>query len=229
MGKQPRILLAEDDTIFGSVMKDYLSLNNYNVVLCKDGQEALESFTKNPFDLCILDVMMPIKDGFNLAKEVKQLNADVPIIFLTAKIMKEDMLKGYQIGADDYITKPFDSEILLWKIKAVLNRKYVQQSPESVICNIGQYTFNFKERILFANGKTQNLSPKEAKLLLMLYENKNEVVLRHAILKNIWNDDNYFTTRSMDVFITRLRKYMKRDTSVKIENLHGTGYKLICK
>ena len=143
--------------------------------------------------------------------------------------MKEDILKGYNAGADDYIIKPFDSEILLLKIKALLNRKHVQQSPKTIICNIGQYVFNFQERELSANGKTQGLSPKEAKLLWMLYENKNEIVPRQTILKSIWNDDNYFTTRSMDVFITRLRKYFKEDASVKIENLHGTGYKLICK
>ncbi|SFS30114.1 response regulator transcription factor [Lutibacter maritimus] len=227
-----RILLVEDDPNFGTVLKDYLSLNDYNVTLAKDGLEGLIMFKNDDFDLCIFDVMMPRKDGFSLAKDVRATNSEIPIIFLTAKTMKEDVLKGYQVGADDYLNKPFDSEVLLYKIKAILQRKETEQSveDESFEFKIGKFDFNSKLRHLSYNGgETQKLSPKESKLLKMLATHKNDLMPRELALTKIWRDDNYFTSRSMDVYIAKLRKYLKADENVEILNIHGEGFRLIEK
>ena len=227
-----RILLVEDDPNFGTVLKDYLSLNDYNVTVAKDGLEGLIMFKNDDYDLCIFDVMMPRKDGFSLAKDVRATNSDIPIIFLTAKTMKEDVLKGYQVGADDYLNKPFDSEVLLYKIKAILQRKEAEQSVEddSFEFKIGKFDFNSKLRHLsYDGGETQKLSPKESKLLKMLATHKNDLMPRELALTKIWRDDNYFTSRSMDVYIAKLRKYLKEDDSVEILNIHGEGFRLLEK
>jgi DNA-binding response OmpR family regulator len=227
-----RILLVEDDPNFGTVLKDYLSLNDYNVTLAKDGLEGLIMFKNDDYDMCILDVMMPRKDGFSLAKDIRSTNSEVPIIFLTAKTMKEDVLKGYQAGADDYLNKPFDSEVLLYKIKAILQRKEADQSTEdeSFEFKIGKFDFNSKLRHLSFDGQEpQKLSPKESKLLRMLAVHKNDLMPRELALTKIWRDDNYFTSRSMDVYIAKLRKYLKNDEAVEILNIHGEGFRLIDK
>ncbi|MDP3313527.1 response regulator transcription factor [Lutibacter sp.] len=227
-----RILLVEDDPNFGTVLKDYLMLNDYNVTLAKDGLEGLIMFKNDEYDLCILDVMMPRKDGFSLAKDIRATNKDIPIIFLTAKTMKEDVLKGYQAGADDYLNKPFDSEVLLYKIKAIMQRKETEQTIEEEIFeyNIGRFYFNSKLRHLsFNNEESQKLSPKESKLLKLLANYKNDLMPRELALTKIWRDDNYFTSRSMDVYIAKLRKYLKLDENVEILNIHGEGFRLIEK
>ncbi len=227
--KELKILLAEDDPNFGIVLKDYLELHDYSVCLCKNGCQAIAAFRKSSdFDLCILDVMMPEKDGFALAREIKKLTPEAPLIFLTAKTLKEDMLEGFKIGADDYITKPFDSEVLLYKIKAVLNRKAGSRSQMAAPDDyqIGQYAFKPKLRQLIYKGQEQKLSPKESELLTMLCSSMNEVLPRDVALLRIWHEDSYFTARSMDVYIAKLRKYLKEDASVEIINLHGQGYRL---
>jgi DNA-binding response OmpR family regulator len=228
-----KILLVEDDPNFGTVLKDYLALNDYNVTHAKDGIEGLIMFKNNDFDLCILDVMMPRKDGFSLAQDIRGTNKEVPIIFLTAKTLKEDVLRGYQVGADDYLNKPFDSEVLLFKIKAILQRKESDKTTESeqFEFNIGNIFFNSKLRqLLFTkDGEPQKLSPKESKLLRMLAIHKNDLMPRELALTKIWRDDNYFTSRSMDVYIAKLRKYLKADDNVEILNIHGEGFRLVDK
>ena len=227
-----KILLVEDDPNFGTVLKDYLLLNDYNVTLAKDGLEGLIMFKNDEYDLCILDVMMPRKDGFSLAKDIRATNSEVPIIFLTAKTMKEDVLKGYQAGADDYLNKPFDSEVLLYKIKAIMQRKETEQNIEEEVFEfkIGGFDFNSKLRHLsFKGGESQKLSPKESKLLKMLAVHKNDLMPRELALTKIWRDDNYFTSRSMYVYIAKLRKYLKGDENVEILNIHGEGFRLIDK
>ena len=225
-----RILLVEDDPNFGTVLKDYLTLNDYDVTLAKDGLEGLIVFKNNDFDLCILDVMMPRKDGFSLAKDIRVTNTEVPIIFLTAKTMKEDVLKGYQAGADDYLNKPFDSEVLLHKMKAIMQRKNANKSTEEEVFEfvIGKFHLNSKLRHLtFDGGESIKLSPKENKLLKMLAQHKNDLMPRELALTKIWRDDNYFTSRSMDVYIAKLRKYLKLDDKVEILNIHGEGFRLL--
>ena len=225
-----KILLVEDDPNFGTVLKDYLMLNDYNVSLAKDGLEGLIMFKNDDFDICILDVMMPRKDGFSLAKDIRATNKEVPIIFLTAKTMKEDVLKGYEVGADDYLNKPFDSEVLLYKIKAILQRKEIDVSTddEQHEFQIVKFHLNSKLRHLTFEGKeTRKLSPKENKLLKMLVLHLNDLMPRELALTKIWRDDNYFTSRSMDVYIAKLRKYLKEDPSVEIINIHGEGFRLI--
>ncbi len=225
-----RILLVEDDPNFGTVLKDYLMLNDYVVTHAKDGLEGLIMFKNNDFDLCILDVMMPRKDGFTLAKDIRSTNSEVPIIFLTAKTMKEDVLKGYQAGADDYLNKPFDSEVLLYKMKAILQRKESDKPIEADIFEfeIGKFHLNSKLRHLSFDGQEAiKLSPKESKLLKMLAVHKNDLMPRELALTKIWRDDNYFTSRSMDVYIAKLRKYLKLDENVEILNIHGEGFRLI--
>lgn len=227
-----KILLVEDDPNFGTVLKDYLSLNDYKVTLAKDGLEGLIMFKNDDFDLCILDVMMPRKDGFSLAKDIRATNSEVPIIFLTARTMKEDVLKGYQSGGDDYLNKPFDSEVLLYKIKAILQRKETEQTIEEDVFEykIGKFEFNSKLRHLsFDGGEIQKLSPKESKLLKLLATHKNDLMPRELALTKIWRDDNYFTSRSMDVYIAKLRKYLKPDPNVEILNIHGEGFRLVEK
>lgn len=230
MKKQHSILLVEDEENFGSVLKNYLELSNYIVTLCTDGNQGLHSFKNNIFDLCILDVMMPQRDGFSLATEIKKINPKIPLVFLTAKKLKEDILKGYQIGADDYITKPFDTEILLYKLEAILSRngvKTTQQETNSF--TFGAFNFNADTRELISKNTTKKLSPKEAELLKLLCLNINEVVSRDLALNKIWKDNNYFTTRSMDVFIAKLRKYLKEDPAIEIINVHGNGFRLLVK
>jgi DNA-binding response OmpR family regulator len=227
-----RILLVEDDPNFGTVLKDYLLLNDYKVTLAKDGLEGLIMFKNDDYDLCILDVMMPRKDGFSLAKDIRATNSEVPIIFLTARTMKEDVLKGYQSGADDYLNKPFDSEVLLYKIKAILQRQESEQNIEedTFEFKIGKFDFNSKLRHLsYDGGEIQKLSPKESKLLKLLATHKNDLMPRELALTKIWRDDNYFTSRSMDVYIAKLRKYLKPDPNVEILNIHGEGFRLLEK
>ncbi|MDA9584796.1 response regulator transcription factor [Flavobacteriaceae bacterium] len=227
-----KILLVEDDPNFGTVLKDYLALNDYNVTHAKDGIEGLIMFKNNDFDLCILDVMMPRKDGFSLAQDIRSSNKEIPIIFLTAKTLKEDVLRGYQVGADDYLNKPFDSEVLLFKIKAILQRKESDTSAEDeqFEFEIGSFFFNSKLRHLsVGENEPQKLSPKESKLLKMLALHKNDLMPRELALTKIWRDDNYFTSRSMDVYIAKLRKYLKLDESVEILNIHGEGFRLVDK
>ena len=225
-----RILIVEDDPNFGKILKEYLTLNDYDIVLAKNGIEGFEKFNKSYFDLCILDIMMPYKDGFTLAKEIREKNDEVPIFFLTAKHLKEDVLKGFKIGADDYMTKPFDSEVLLAKIKATLNRKKKILIPDN---DIFEFTFsnfklNSKLRILtYRNGSEVKLSPKENQLLRLLVIHVNDLLPRQTALNIIWRDDNYFTSRSMDVYIAKLRKYLVKDKRVQILNIHGEGFRLV--
>ncbi len=224
------ILLVEDDNNFGTLLKDFLSLHSYNVVLAKNGIEGFEKFKKSNFDLCVLDVMLPFKDGFTLAKEIREIDKDVPLFFLTAKIMKDDVLKGYKIGADDYLTKPFDSEILLFKIKSIFKRKKLlsNKEPEQNHFNFSGFKFDSKLRTLqFRNENPIKLSPKENELLKMLLSYSNDLMPRELALVKIWNDDNYFTSRSMDVYIAKIRKYLGKDSKIEIENIHGEGFRLL--
>ena len=224
------ILLVEDDTNFGTLLNDFLSLHSYNVVLAKNGIEGFEKFKKSNFDLCILDVMLPFKDGFTLAKEIREIDKDVPLFFLTAKIMKDDVLKGYKIGADDYLTKPFDSEILLFKIKSIFKRKKLlsNREPEKNQFDFASFKFDSKLRILqYENENPIKLSPKENELLKMLLSYSNDLMPRELALVKIWNDDNYFTSRSMDVYIAKIRKYLSKDSKIEIENIHGEGFRLL--
>ena len=227
-----KILLVEDDPNFGTVLKDYLAMNDYNVTHAKNGMEGFEKFKKDDYDLCILDVMMPYKDGFTLAKEIREKNSEVPIIFLTAQAMKEDVMKGYKVGADDYLNKPFDSEVLLMKIKAIIQRKAVDTVADSkqFEFEIGGFYLNSKLRFLIYNKEeTVKLSPKENELLRMLALHKNDLMPRELALTKIWRDDNYFTSRSMDVYIAKLRKCLGKDDNVEIVNIHGEGFRLVVK
>tara|TARA_B100001741_G_scaffold115199_1_gene94908 strand:+ start:86 stop:787 length:702 start_codon:yes stop_codon:yes gene_type:complete len=229
MKTNKKILLVEDDSNFGRILKEYLSINKYNVDLASNGIEGYEKFTRSEYDLCILDVMMPYKDGFTLAKEIREKNDQIPIIFLTAKTLKEDVLKGYKIGADDYLTKPFDSEILLAKIKSLFSRKNLLKSDNSTVYefNFGKFNFNSKLRMLnHGSDEPIKLSPKENELLKMLVLNLNDLLPRDIALNKIWRDDNYFTSRSMDVYIAKLRKYLETDNKIKIINIHGEGFRL---
>ena len=230
ISKNKQILLVEDDVNFGTVLRDYLQMNGYKVVLARNGLEGFEKFKKNEFDVCILDVMMPYKDGFTLAKEIRSKDKSIPVVFLTAKSMKDDVLKGYKIGADDYLTKPFDADILLKKLEVLIQRtqKSVQKSKPKSRIVIGDFIFNPRLRTLtYKKNTPTNLSPKENQLLLMLVETQNDLLSRNKALNEIWNDDNYFTSRSMDVYIAKLRKYLRDDASVKIVNIHGEGFRLI--
>ena len=223
------ILLVEDDINFGAILTDFLKLHSYNVTLAKNGIEGLEKFKKNSFGLCILDVMLPFKDGFTLAKEIRDLNKDVPLFFLTAKTLKDDVLKGYKLGADDYLTKPFDSDILLLKIKSIFKRKKItsSESNSKFLYEFANFTLNSKLRILkYNNDKDIKLSPKENELLKLLLNYKNDLMPRELALIKIWNDDNYFTSRSMDVYIAKIRKYLQKDDRLEIENIHGEGFRL---
>ena len=226
-----KILIVEDDPNFGSILRDYLTLNDYDVTLAKNGIEGLEKFKKEDFDLCILDVMMPYKDGFTLAKEIREKNETVPLIFLTAKSLKEDVLKGFKLGADDYLTKPFDSDVLLAKVKAILNRRVSKTNTvdsDEHLFTIGAFHFNSKLRFLsYQQQDPLKLSPKENQLLRLLVLHLNDLLPRDIALNKIWRDDNYFTSRSMDVYIAKLRKYLKQDPSVEITNIHGEGFRLI--
>ncbi len=225
---KPKILLCEDDTNLGMVLKNYLELNDYEVILERDGRLGLAAFQREKFDICLLDVMMPNMDGFTLAEEIRDINPDVPLFFLSAKTMKDDIIQGYKLGADDYITKPFDSEVLLHKIKAILKRNEEMHREEvNAEFDLGKYHFNPRLRELIINGKIQTLSPKENELLKMLSEYKNDLLPREAALKKIWGSDTYFNGRSMDVYIAKLRKYLKEDPKLEIVNIHGNGFRLV--
>ena len=228
MEAKPKILLCEDDTNLGMGLKNYLELNDYDVTLERDGRLGLAAFQREKFDICLLDVMMPNMDGFTVAEEIRDINPDVPLFFLSAKTMKDDIIQGYKLGADDYITKPFDSEVLLHKIKAILKRNEEMHREEvNAEFDLGMYHFNPRLRELSVNGKVQTLSPKENELLKMLAEYKNDLLPREAALKRIWGSDTYFNGRSMDVYIAKLRKYLKEDSKLEIVNIHGNGFRLV--
>ena len=226
--KKPKILLCEDDTNLGMVLKNYLELNDYDVVLERDGRLGLAAFQREKFDICLLDVMMPNMDGFTVAEEIRDVDPDMPLFFISAKTMKEDIIQGYKLGADYYITKPFDSEVLLHKIKAILKRnEELHREEANAEYDMGKYHFNPRLRQLTADKQTQTLSPKENELLKMLCEYKNDLLPRDAALKKIWGSDTYFNGRSMDVYIAKLRKYLKDDTTIEIVNIHGNGFRLV--
>ena len=224
-----QILLVEDDASLGQVLKNYLELNDYDVELARDGILGLAAFRRQKFDICLLDVMMPNMDGFTLGEEIRNVDPDVPLFFLSAKGMKEDIMRGYKLGADDYITKPFDSEILLHKIKAVLKRNNELEEKKHAVTewNLGNFKFNSRLRNLQIGDESFTLSPKESELLTMLAEYKNDLLPREAALKRIWGSDTYFNGRSMDVYIAKLRKYLKLDPTVEIVNIHGNGFRLV--
>lgn len=227
-----KILLVEDDPNLGMLLQDYLQLKGkFNIVLCVDGEEGLRAFNKQSFDLCILDVMMPKKDGFALGKEIRKINETVPIIFATAKAMMEDKASAYDLGGDDYITKPFRIEELLLRINALLKRVSSKETKTTEVVQsqfqIGNYTFDYTTQLIQHNGQQQKLSTKEAELLQLLCLKQNAVLTREEALISIWHDDNYFNGRSMDVFLSKLRKYLKEDPKVEILNVHGKGYKLL--
>lgn len=227
-----RILLVEDDPNLGLLLQDHLQLKGkFEVVLCADGDEGLKAFTKQSFDLCILDVMMPKKDGFTLGKDIRKMNEHVPIIFATAKTMLEDKSAAYELGGDDYITKPFRIEELMLRINALLKRSSTKENKEEEVVQsqfkIGNYNFDYTMQLISYKGQQQKLSTKEAELLRLLCLKKNAVLTREEALLNIWHDDNYFNGRSMDVFLSKLRKYLKEDPKVEIINVHGKGYKLL--
>jgi DNA-binding response OmpR family regulator len=227
--KNIRILLAEDDSNLGNLLRNYLTAKNYETILCINGSLALEDFKKGPFDLCILDIMMPEMDGLTLAKEIRITNPEVPVIFLTAKNQNGDIIEGFKTGADDYITKPFSMEELLYRIEAILRRTTntrVNKKKESYV--IGGYTFDPLKQLLVFRYQPIKLTTKESELLELLCCHGNEILERNFALRTIWIDDNYFNARSMDVYITRLRKYLQKDPSIKILNVHGRGYKLLC-
>jgi len=227
-GRKYKILLCEDDTNLGMVLKNYLELNDYDVILERDGRLGLAAFQREKFDICLLDVMMPNMDGFTLAEEIRDVDPDMPLFFLSAKTMKEDIIAGYKLGADDYITKPFDSDVLLLKIKAILKRNEEENRlNENIEFDLGSYHFNPKLRELSHNGIMQTLSPKENELLKMLAEHKNDLLAREQALKKIWGSDTYFNGRSMDVYIAKLRKYLKDDSNIEIVNIHGNGFRLV--
>jgi len=226
MKKNARIFLVEDDVSFGSVLKSYLEINDYEVDLVDDGKIAVDTFRRGVYDLCILDVMLPHVDGFTIASEIRIINSSIPIIFLTAKKLKEDLLHGYGVGADDYVTKPFDTDILLCKIKAIIARRDTQDGSRDIY-EIGRYIYNTKLRTLAIGDQERQLSPKEGQLLEMLALSSNALVSRESALKKIWGIDDYFTARSMDVYITKLRKYLSDDPQIMLKNIHGSGFQLI--
>ena len=222
-----KILLCEDDENLGMLLREYLLAKGYDTTLCPDGEAGYREFTKGKFDIAVLDVMMPKKDGFTLAQEIRQANADIPIIFLTAKTLKEDILEGFKIGADDYITKPFSMEELVLRVEAILRRVRGKKNKESTLYHIGRFTFDTQKQLLTIDDKQTKLTTKENELLSLLCSHANDILQRDFALKTIWIDDNYFNARSMDVYITKLRKHLKEDPQIEIINIHGKGYKLI--
>ena len=227
MDDKLKILLCEDDENLGMLLREFLQAKGFDAELYPDGEKGYDAFLKGQYDLCVLDVMMPKKDGFTLAQEIKNLNAEVPIIFLTAKSIKDDVFEGFKIGADDYITKPFSMEELVFRIGAILRRVKGKKEKEVTVYQIGKYTFDTQKQVLIFNDKTQKLTTKECELLALLCRHVNEILERNFALKSIWIDDNYFNARSMDVYITKLRKLLKEDPDIEIINIHGKGYKLI--
>lgn len=223
-----KLLLVEDDLNLGEILREYLEIKGFKTTLCRDGQEGLEAFKKYKFDLCILDIMMPRKDGFTLAKEIRQMDDKMPFIFLTAKSMKEDKLEGLRIGADDYMTKPFSMEELLLRLKAILKRVYPASNvPTPKVFHFGKYKFDAENQVLQSDDETVKLTTKESQLLAMLCQNKNQMLDRSQALKTIWREDSYFNARSMDVYIAKLRKRLKDDDRIQILTLHRQGFKLI--
>ena len=227
MNKEIKILLVEDDANLGSITSQYLMAKGFNCHWEENGELGYQSFVKNEYDLVILDVMMPVKDGFSTAKDIRGIDKNIPIIFLTAKSMKEDTLKGFEIGGDDYVTKPFNMEELVARINAILKRVTTDSDSYFDDLEIGKLTFNPKMQILSMGDFSVTLTTKESDLLTLLYKNKNNILDRNHALKAIWGDDNYFNGRSMDVYIAKLRKYLKQDDQIQIINVHGRGFKLL--
>ena len=225
--ENPHILLCEDDENLGMLLREYLEAKGYEATLCVDGEQGLDEFTNNEYDLCILDVMMPKMDGFTLAKKIRATDTEIPIMFLTAKTLKDDIKVGFEIGADDYITKPFSMEEVVFRIEAILRRVRGKNNRDQIFHKIGNYTFDTQKQILILDDKETKLTTKEAELLTLLSNKANDLLPRDYALKAIWIDDNYFNARSMDVYITKLRKHLKGDPNVEILNVHGKGYKLV--
>lgn len=226
-----KVLLTEDDPNLGMLLKEYLNAKGYETSLAENGKIGYETFMQGGFDICILDVMMPIKDGFTLAEEIRQTDKQVPIIFLTAKSMKDDKLKGFKSGADDYITKPFSMDELLMRMQAILRRTVpnLGKSKKRDNIKVGSFIFDYDGQQLKLNGDSQRLTTKEANLLLMFCENRYDVLDRNYALNKVWGDDNYYNSRSMDVYIAKLRKYLSKDPEVELVNVHGKGFKLLAK
>ena len=227
MDEKLRILLCEDDENLGMLLREYLQAKGYETELCPDGDAGYKAFISGKFDICVLDVMMPRKDGFTLGKEIRQSNEEIPIIFLTAKTMKEDVQEGFNIGADDYLTKPFSMQELTLRIEAILRRVKGKRIREKTFYKIGTFTYDTQKQLLSRGDEQRKLTTKESELLTLLCTHANEILQRDYALKTIWIDDNYFNARSMDVYITKLRKHLKDDENVEIINIHGKGYKLI--
>lgn len=229
MADKTKILLVEDDFNLGLVIQDFLSLEGYQVHLCRDGKDGLQKFNKNNYDLCLLDVMLPEKDGFSIAEDIRKVNLEVPIVFLTAKSLPEDKVKGFKAGGDDYITKPFNNEEFLLRIKAILKRTagtVIEEDENKGVYELGDYKFDSINLRLYINDNEKKLTKRESAILKLLTEHKNKVIERSLVLNLIWGDDNYFNGRSLDVFITKLRKYLADDEKIQINNLHGVGFKL---
>lgn len=226
---KPKILLVEDETNLGNLLKEYLKVKGYETVLCTDGQQGFDTFAKHKFDLCIFDIMLPLKDGFTLAKEIRQADKHIPIIFLTAKSLPDDKIEGFKSGADDYLTKPFNMEELLFRVKAILKRSSSVPGVNDEEGNfvIGNFTFDPTKQLLKSDTDERKLTSKESELLRLLCLNMNKTMDRNFALKTIWRDDSYFNARSMDVYITKLRKYLKADPRIEILNVHGKGFKLL--
>ena len=225
--EKTRILLCEDDENLGMLLREYLQAKGYNVTLAPDGEAGYQHFSNEKFDLCILDVMMPKKDGFTLAQDIRKVNGVIPIVFLTAKSLKEDVLEGFRIGADDYITKPFSMEEMLLRIEAIMRRISGKKSKSGSEYQLGTMVFDAQKQTLTSEKGTTKLTTKECELLALLVQNGNSILERNYALKTIWVEDNYFNARSMDVYITKLRKLLKDDPNVEIINIHGKGYNLI--
>ncbi|MAA57532.1 MAG: DNA-binding response regulator [Cryomorphaceae bacterium] len=220
-----KILLVEDDLNLGLVIADHLKSLDYDVICAEDGSEGLVKFNEDAFDLCILDVMLPLLDGFSLAKDIRKINTEIPILFLTAKSMTEDKITGFEAGGDDYLTKPFSIQEFQLRVKALLRRVKVAKTEDEKVYNIGLYSYDKENQILTISGKEKTLTKKEAQILRLLYKYKNQVISREIILKGVWGQDDYFVGRSLDVFITKLRKYFGEDPRIVISNLHGVGFK----
>ena len=228
MDEKLRILLCEDDENLGMLLREYLQAKGYSTELFPDGEAGYKAFLKNKYDLCVLDVMMPKKDGFTLAQEIRQANAQIPIIFLTAKTLKEDILEGFKIGADDYITKPFSMEELLDRVKAIAKRTILRENEQRIF-KLSSYTFDIARHVLIKNGVEKKLTNRELDLLFMFCEYKNRVVERSYALYRIWRKDNFFNARNMDVYISKIRRLLKDDPNVELQNIHGVGYRLVVK
>lgn len=226
-GESKKILYVEDDEVLAFVTKDNLEFHGYQVVLAVNGREAYQFYLQDKFDICLVDVMLPVMDGFTLAKEIREIDNEIPIIFLTAKSLKEDKIQGLKLGADDYIVKPFSIEELILKIEVFLKRKYIVREQKEMVFNLGSYKFDYLDLLLKKEDFEKRLTQKEADVLLYLYQNRNNIVPRADILKKVWKQNDYFVGRSLDVFISRLRKYLADDESISIENIHGIGFKFV--